>query len=229
MSPLADLLHLGLPIPNDLPCRRCGTELTPGGSTCLRCGADEAEEKRLVQEASRAQERQVWLNAFSELVPRRFGWASFEAVELRLRIGLVQLAQRSLDAPRLLLIGKTGIGKTSLACAMLRAWREAHCRNPAFVSAPRLVAERARMPLGHGDPELLAKALRSPLLLLDDLGNEPHTALSPIPEVVAARHDDELPIWVTTNYEPEKLSERYGNHMARRLLEGAKILRVKEP
>jgi hypothetical protein len=164
-------------------------------------------------------------------LPKRYAWASFGHPTLmsdavRSPKALDRAAAHRMD-PRLVFIGGSGTGKTTLAVAMLRArWLTQMTRyRPRFVQCFRLGYARAAARLGD-EPALVETCLTWPgVILLDDLGNPnrdpPATA---IPDVILARHDAELPTWLTTWMSPTEVENRYGAGVARRVFEQADII-----
>lgn len=188
-----------------------------------------------IPEAERlAAGRAAFARPVEESIPAAFAQATFDAEWLRRLVGAraVADAMQALGAARVAFIGPPGSGKTSLAIAMLRAavaaepastWRTSGAR---YVSAHRLAKARAMHPLGDGEAPLVSTALRAPLLVLDELGGEDTRYASAVAEVIYERHADDLPTWVTTGVTPERLAERYGGGIARRLFEGAQVFRL---
>ena len=88
-------------------------------------------------------------------IPRSLRWATLDAPELPLRVGrdlAIAEAKAAMDAPGMLLFGTAGCGKTSLACALMRAWEARQPRRRAlFVSAWKLAVARAQHGLGRGE------------------------------------------------------------------------------
>jgi DNA replication protein DnaC len=70
----------------------------------------------------------------------------------------------------LLLLGSVGVGKTHAALAAARAWLEHHERSWWFTPLPNLLAEFR--PSAEHPNVALDRAMRVPLLVLDDLGGE---------------------------------------------------------
>jgi DNA replication protein DnaC len=135
-----------------------------------------------------------------------------------------------------LLFGPSRAGKTTLAVALLRALLEAKvaahpfandndvnavARQCRFIPARRL-GVAGTVP---GDPLEIRRAMRAPVLLLDDLGKDADIKSNPVPAIIAERHDDELSTWITTELSPIQISERYGEGIARRICENAWVLR----
>lgn len=169
-------------------------------------------------------------------VPPAFHWAHFASPLLRERAhgrdDLIQRAKDAVGSARVLLIGLSGAGKTSLAVAMARAWVE-HRREPAlFVLATDLAGARARNRLGS-EPAEIAAAVAAPLLILDDVGTESHVQGSAVVEVVFHRHAHLLPTIITTwighgetrESRGAALAARYGDGFSRRVAgDGARII-----
>lgn len=105
--------------------------------------------------------------------------ASVEDVDLKLPRGLDKALFRSLSSCQwvakhhnLLITGKTGVGKSYLACALAqKACRDGY--RVLYVRVTRLLSE---LGLAKGDgryPKLLASLARTDLLVLDDWGLQP--------------------------------------------------------
>lgn len=161
-------------------------------------------------------------------IPSRFRWAQLGAPELQARVKTPHdvrvLASRLLGADRALLVGGSGAGKTSLACACLRERLD----GGRFVSALRLGVARAQAGLGGGEAATVEQAIAAPLLVIDDVGQEAKIATNAVRDVVFARHDEERPTWATTGLTVRMLAELYGDGFARRLSDGAVVLRLGE-
>lgn len=156
-------------------------------------------------------------------IPAWFRWATLDAPELRRRVARPQAiaeAEAALGAHGLLIAGPAGSGKTSLACALLRAWDARNrYRHGMFTTAWSLAAARSHHALGAGEAPEVHRATSADLLVLDDLGSERDTVSSAVPDVIFARAQAGLPIWVTTWMTPEAIAQRYGDGIARRLYE----------
>lgn len=165
--------------------------------------------------------------AAAQSIPPRFRWARHGAPGFDLR-GRVQddpetLAGRILGAERVCFVGGAGAGKTSLACACLRERLD----GGLFVSAIALGLARAQAKLGDGEPKLVEQALAAPLLLLDDVGQEPKLTPNAVKGVVFGRYDADLPTWVTTGLTSQELVAAYGDGFLRRIAgDGALVVRM---
>lgn len=184
-----------------------------------------------------------WLRPTTASIPARFRWATNpDRTELLARVkGAPDALARGLANPpsaSLLFMGPTGAGKTSLAVAMLDAWvrLDPPRRTGAiFVEAAWLARARARHKLGLGEAPLVDEAMRAPLVLLDDLGQEREDRDGCITDIVYGRTNAELPTWVTcglTTAEQTleafaaRLSQRYDGGFVRRILENGKRVQL---
>jgi DNA replication protein DnaC len=160
-------------------------------------------------------------------VPPAYRWARFDAPEMAARVGsaLGRARERALwRQPRIVFTGRAGTGKTSLAVACLRQWVDERAAPAVFAHAYALATARLQHPAGHGEPEVVERAMTAPLTLLDDLGSERDSAGSAAPEVVFVRHAENRPLWVTTGLTRPQLVARYGEGIVRRLFERATIV-----
>lgn len=137
-----------------------------------------------------------------------------------------------------LITGPTGTGKTSALVAVTRRLLAEQRDLPEltveqqfdgvepydeflWVRAMDLPVARLELALGRGEAELVAKAKRVDVLLLDDLGWESGRAGadSVIAELLAHRYDAGLISWATSGMRIEQLAERYSDAMVRRICE----------
>jgi len=183
-----------------------------------------------------ARRRRESLRAFEKHLPPRFQWSRLDHPNFRERVSLPTIPLRPPDAMSVLLFGPSKAGKTTLAVALLRALLEAkvaanpfasdddvdavarHCR---FVPARRL-GVAGTVP---GNPLEIRRAMRVPVLLLDDLGKDADIKSNPVPAIIAERHDEERATWITTELTPPEILKRYGGGIARRICESASVTR----
>jgi len=173
------------------------------------------------------QRRNDALGALNRTIPQAFQWARFSAPELSHRAGPAAagvLREALWRTPRLVFAGAAGSGKTSLAVACLRRWAYENARAAAFFHACELGMARIQHPAGRGEPELVDRATKWPLVLLDDLGSERSIAGCAVPDVIYLRHAAERALWITTGLSRDAVVERYGAGIARRVFEGATVI-----
>lgn len=133
-----------------------------------------------------------------------------------------------------LLAGPTGCGKTTAAAVLVRRAlaafessggdRFACATDLVWTNGVELALAERRHALGAGEPELLAKARRCGLLVLDDVGIEESGAVFPI---LSARYDECRATIATTSLGRAALTKHLGAAGVRRLVEqhvGAPVL-----
>ena len=129
-----------------------------------------------------------------------------------------------LDSAGLLLWGGYGVGKTSLAVALMRSWLDDSRRPALFVTAPDLL-DRLRASYQHdaeGSEDDVLRAVREvPFLVLDDLGAERVTdwVRERLFVVINHRHDHQMPTVYTSNLYPDGLADQLGERIVNRLIE----------
>lgn len=176
-------------------------------------------------------EAETRIRAFEKTLPKAYAWARFDAPELAERVtsasgDAIQKAKFLVTSPRVVLVGPPGSGKTSLGVAMLRAWYASTSRSARFVHAHRLGIARIQHHAGSGEASEVDVAMRAEMVLLDDVGGERITATNALPDVVYERHAEGRALWATTALTMDQLTERYGGGIARRLFEGATVIRL---
>ena len=217
----AGRFDLGGPAPA-APCRECGgaLDLTDEETyspdrrrTCRPCMARAASRRRV--------------DALERTIPPHYAWARLDAPEMpsRVRAGVPspERVDAILRAQRVVFVGGSRSGKTSLACALLRevARRGA---DAMFVSAFDLANARAGSRLGEGDPLIVQRASEVGVLLIDELGGERRTEMSDLHAVVWRRHDYERPIWITTGLDGRAIGAAYGGGFLGRVGERAVVI-----
>jgi len=181
------------------------------------------------EQAHFRERRHEALRSVARSIPPVYRWSSFVAPELAERIatpGAIDDGRRICLAPRVGLMGPSRAGKTSLAVAMLRRWVSEHGRAAEFISVHQLGYARIQHAAGHGEPDIVERAMKAPLALLDDIGVERDTGMNPLPDIVFERHGAERPTWFTTGLTREQLIARYGTGTVSRLFDQTKVLRL---
>ncbi|MEO8875208.1 MAG: hypothetical protein ABI461_06465 [Polyangiaceae bacterium] len=189
-------------------------------------------------EAACARRRGEAGRAWEAALPVAYRWARLDHRLLPSRVKLDRLPPQPPSARRVVFFGDAGVGKTSLAVALLRALAEtaiartsfdrdedvrAIVRRFHFASAHRLGTAGVAV---HGDPDAIRIAMRARVLLLDDLGSERSIPSNPIPDIIAERHAEDRVTWITTGLTAKEIVDRYGGGVARRILEGAQLTKI---
>lgn len=198
----------------------------------LRARDEESAEAAV--ERRRREARRAWEAA----LPITYQWSRLDHPLLPSRVKLERLPSNPPTDRRVVFFGDAGVGKTSLAVALLRVQVEsviettsfdrdedvrAIVRRVHFVSAHRLGTAGLAV---HGDPDAIRTAMRARVLLLDDLGSERSMPSNPISDVIAERHAEDRVTWITTGLSAKELVDRYGGGVARRILERASLTRI---
>lgn len=147
--------------------------------------------------------------------------AAFQ-VQVRAAQRFAARIEENLDAGKgLWIIGDVGTGKTLLAMLVSKAALDAG-RSAAIYSLPRLLnVIRESMSREGGLLGFLDQLAEVDLLHLDDLGAENQTdwVLEQLYSIVNTRYEDERSIVVTTNLQPDELTEQIGARTVSRLTE----------
>lgn len=204
------------------PCCRCGREKVVLGSH-VQCGECNREDEERGKREARVQ-------LALSLIPEGYAWATFDA-QLPAGPELVSRARVALATGlgSAAFVGAPGEGKTSLAIAMLRVWVQTTGKVGRFEHGHRLIQARAHHRLGRGEADIIEKAIKAPLLLVDDLDDGPLAAGSALKDVMQERHAHARPTWVTTalghdlTTAQERVAQAFGDGPARRIFEYAKI------
>lgn len=152
----------------------------------------------------------------------------------RLNAGrMLSLCERYADSfphtekQNLLLTGGSGLGKTFLLnCIYARVIDRGHAATR--ISAFRLLEAMRRQHLANSpDDYVFDPLLKTPLLLIDDLGTEPmmkNITLEYLYTLLNERMAAGLHTVIATNLSPVKLKETYGERVASRLLDRTKCI-----
>jgi DNA replication protein DnaC len=129
-------------------------------------------------------------------------------------------------APNLVIRGAAGQGKTWEACAVARLLLQRSVPT-LFVEVPEML--ESLRPQRHSDDQVdLAQYASARVLVLDDLGAEKPAewVTEQLYRLTNHRHNKMLPTIVTTNLSKEAIVARYGDRIARRVLQGARHMTV---
>jgi DNA replication protein DnaC len=186
--------------------------LRPGiCADCLR-----ADSEREAQESAAAAERERIREREARNIPRRYIAATFDSFKPATTSQAKALeAVRSHCEDGVLLVGQSGCGKTHLACAAVSAGPV----GGLFVGATELLDD-VRRGFDGGGRGLYERALTTPLLVLDDIGQEAVTdwVRDRLYTLVNHRWNEMLPVLVTTNHGPDALAARIGAGTASRIV-----------
>jgi len=165
-------------------------------------------------------------------IPRRYRDISFERLlgsdlgmfpeQLRLARAFATQIEENLDRGRgMWIMGDIGTGKTMLAMLISKAALDAG-RTVAIYSLPRLLnLIRESIEDMDGVVGFLDRLAGVDLLHIDDVGAENRTdwALEQLYSIVNTRYEEQRSIVITTNLQPDELSEQIGARTVSRLIE----------
>lgn len=179
----------------------------------------------------------LWL--FRSTIPA-WGWARVGSEEFRSR-SAPQLqkvaAEWSPSRGSILLLGPTGVGKTSAAVALahrladeaeraalgdaVSAESRAHVElvgRAHWTTAWEIVRAQREQRLGAGESGLIQDAVHASILFLDELGPEPNAQGELLFDIIDRRVTRGRPTIVTSGRTREELVQRYGAALLRRLM-----------
>jgi DNA replication protein DnaC len=141
-------------------------------------------------------------------------------------------AEFSRESPSLLMLGKTGLGKTHLSLAICSALAEKGF-GVVYTPVQKLTDRLEAVKFSYSDAAKeqyaaeLENATGCDLLVLDDLGAEFVTQFSSaaLYNIVNTRMAENRPTIISTNLEPQELEQKYSQRMSSRLLGGCHALR----
>lgn len=205
--------------------------------TCERCGRDLAENVCICgpcNDAKRIERRNSELYRARESVPTRYRWARLATLlaskRLKATPKAIEAAWLALSGanPIVTIVGQSGTGKTSLACAMLAEVIEAgadlacdpkvleRARFAHFADAPQLAISRKEHKLGADAPGEVLRARRASVLVLDEVGREGKGELD-VAKIIHEREAACSLTIVTTWLDEAGILAAYDGGLARRL------------
>jgi DNA replication protein DnaC len=210
-------------------------EVTTSGAFCAACRPGAIRERR-----------EAHLRAARESIPAAFRGLRLGTKELSLRAPVprntLEEARVALAASRVVLLGPTSSGKTSLISAMLGEVIDAgldehatargfeRAKRARFVDALTLRKAVSEHALGAGEAPLLRAAMFASILVLDDVGQDLQlrTAMNPVVEVIRERHMQGRPTWITTFLARDEMTRAYDVSLMRRVYEDATEIAIGE-
>lgn len=220
------------PVRRRFPCPGCGEDIGRNVWACDACAARAIVERRDSQ-----------LRTARESIPGDFQDCRFTTPGLAQRIaaspGAIAGAREALTGESALvtILGPTGEGKTTLACAMLAEVIEAganlHChpevleraRTAHFGDALRLSQARQEARLGVGEPVELLRARKASVLVVDELGRDRSNDVDVI-KIIHERQAAKRLTIVTTWLDQADIAAAYDGGIARRLFQRATVFRL---
>lgn len=127
--------------------------------------------------------------------------------------------------PGLMLYGKIGSGKTTLARAIVQLIGVLY--NSIYPDEKKYIYKVSSLDLGKDvtNEDKFGRIKREEMLFIDDVGIEPSTVkvygneLSPMTEIIYSRYDSRKLTIVTSNLRGDEFRQRYGDRIGDRLLE----------
>lgn len=187
-----------------------------------------------------------WLQEYREIaakqqerIPGRFADATATHPEVRAWVvSLIDLvreqrrtAPRVITGPSLLLVGRTGTGKTHQAYGAIRALARSGAGVSWTVTTAADLYATLRPRHRVDSEEEFERFARAGLLVLDDLGAAKGTEWNEEVNyrLINYRYERELPTIVTTNVASAKIQEALGERVASRLVEMASRVLITGP
>lgn len=211
------------PAPCPMPgCKRLGRAVKLFGrevvEPCPRCQAEAEERNEAEYEAEQLRLRLSAAGARDNEILHTWSLASFADGHPKQKAAVV-FAQRWVKRyaagarENVFVYGPSGGGKTGLAWSVARELIETETAMAKFVSW-REALETMKDAFRHREQTKASLLLRRiPVLVLDDLGAERPTdfARAELLGLVEHRMMNRRPIWVTSNFSPDELTERLGH------------------
>lgn len=199
---------------------RCSYCRGPASGTTRLCSACQS-----AAESRRAGRR---LAETVATIPPAYQWATLDSPDLESRVrpaSAIARARAAQDALSVVLVGPSGSGKTSLATAILVAAIGKSVVHGRWVDCRALARARRGHPLGRGEAPAIEEAMSAPIALLDELGVE-EVSGEAVQDVIRERHAHGRRTIYATPLGAEELRGRYGDGVARRILERSVVIRL---
>ena len=215
-------------------CAKCREEAQKRGEEKQReYLRQEEENKRAAKEkekTERLEHPERWLKDYG--VPVKYLQASFDTFQGG---ESVKKACQSFPEKNVVLIGKTGCGKTHLAVSKLREMvvNDTVPKRALFITAPTLlmkIRDSFRDNTSDSEISLVEYYSGVPCMILDDLGADRATdwAIETLYLIIDGRDSNLKPTFITTNLSITEIEQHYGARIASRIA-GMSIIKIDLP
>lgn len=216
------LISLGLPANYLDPiytCPKCQDtgEVGDGLKTLCSCALKKLQENE--RAGSRINDRETFAAFDASIYPR--DEQKKQALGMKRFCEAYVASLPNPEKPNLLILGKSGLGKSFFGNAIAAAALE---RGVHTLKATAYQCIQSVMDGIDRHVEGLQPYLAVPLLILDDLGTEPmanNITVETVFRILNERSADRLPTVLISNLNREELFERYGERVASRMIDGA--------
>ena len=189
------------------------------GETGKPCACALKKEQEMMRTASRINDRETFA---------QFNEAIYPTEEQKKQgLGMKRFCERYVAAlprpekPNLLILGQSGLGKSffgnAIACAAIE-------KGVRTVKATAYQCIQDILSGIESREDAISPFLSAELLILDDLGTEamvPNVTIETIFRIINERAAAQLPTVFISNLDRSELSERYGERVASRMIDGA--------
>ncbi|MEB5477284.1 ATP-binding protein [Acinetobacter pollinis] len=204
-----------------------------GRPFCKKCSLEALEQARSsVQTQSDFANMQAEKRMSNAMLPHRHKHCAFEnyrtdhdgqanakAESIRFYQGFLRKKMRNL-----VMVGRTGTGKTHLACALARNLL-AKKQNIRYITSEDMVNKIAetwsKKQLGETEASMIARFVDCDLLILDEYGlhDQHETRLQLVHKVLYARYNARKPTMLISNFTKQQLQENLGDRLWSRFQE----------
>ena len=211
----------------------CGAEAVAGAGYSARC-----------KECDEASSRRAEFTGARNTIPPRWQGICLLSPELPAYVTGYEAQQDRVwelmeSQQPVILRGPSGVGKTTLACAMMNQLMF-YGALPGTTTAERNRARKSLFTTEFDlfkaskqckpweEPGLVRRAMEASVLVLDDLGQRPDEKAAVVAELVDHRYSHTLPTWVTTFLTSADMIALYGAGTHRRLCEARQFILLGE-